>query len=139
MTIHLRPATNYDVNIFYELVCDPKVRQMSFNQADISLETHIKWFSEALQKESLFVVEKDGKAVGQVRVNKSGEVDITISPLCSGNGYGAKALMLIGKRPLIAHIKYENISSQKTFERAGFSLLGCVEFNGHRCLEYIKH
>lgn len=124
--------------LIYNWACDPLVRSMSFNQSEISLETHNKWFNDKLVNNSLLILENENEQLGQLHIDEKHEVGIIISPSHRGKGFGVEALKLIEIRPLIAHIKHENLASKKIFEQAGFKLKGEVEFKGHRCLEYIK-
>lgn len=146
MDISIRKISKNDLMLLYTWANDPLIREMSFNQAFIPLETHKEWFSKVLLSSEihLFVVEdtQNHSPVGLIRIDADGEIGISISKEYRGLGISSKIIELGIKNgshhpKLIAHIKPNNIPSIKAFEKVGFRYIGIVNYKGNDCLEYI--
>ena len=132
--ITLRFVCEDDCKDLFDWRNDSLTRQMSFNTNEIKYEDHIKWFNKTLKnsKISIFLGENNnGEKVGQVRFDRKGkfaEVNICISPLFRGKGYGTIMLREscinyfnnFDVDAIIARIKHKNDISVKAFANAGF-------------------
>lgn len=128
--IYLRKATYEDMETLFNWANDIEVRKNSFNQNLINLENHIKWFNNKLKDDDsyIFIIYDDeGNDIGQFRVdveNKIGLIDYSVDKKYRGLGIGKNILILIKEKfkdiVLIGRVKYNNISSIKSFENAGF-------------------
>ena len=131
-----RTATAADEALYLQWANDADVRKNSFNEAQISPQNHHSWFSKKLKEEDalllVFLNEKQ-EPVGQVRIDKGDylQVDISVDQQQRGKGYALQMLQMalteyvqrFGKNiRIFSLIKRENISSIKTFEKAGFKL-----------------
>jgi len=146
--VSLRKATPEDLMFYFELRNDPSARTFQFNTESIDLATHKAWFSLKLQDVDtrLFVIEKEGEKIGQVRVDlqgSAGEIHIALVPSWRGKGYAPLAIRQAVSqvfqeraevRTIDAHIKESNAASQKSFERAGFQSKGRTTFRGNECI-----
>jgi spore coat polysaccharide biosynthesis protein SpsF len=149
--ITLRRANESDLMFYFSLRNDESVRQVSFSNDAIDLETHTSWFSKKLKDPNcyMFVALDDGKPVGQMRIDlegDGGETNIAIAPEGRGKGYAPIIIReaceaVLKERAevgyLLAHIRPDNTASIKSFEKAGFVENGVVNYKSTRCLELI--
>lgn len=147
--ISLRKAQKQDLMFYFQLRNEPSVRVLSFSAEPVDIATHTTWFSQKLQDPNtyLFVIEVGNELIGQIRVDvedNQGEVSIAIVPEHRGKGYAALAIQEASERvfeeaayvdAMVAHMKIENIASQKSFKRAGFLDNGAVSYKGYECKE----
>jgi spore coat polysaccharide biosynthesis predicted glycosyltransferase SpsG/RimJ/RimL family protein N-acetyltransferase len=133
----LRKVSSDDLLKVFELSNEDEVRRLSFTSGKIDLEAHITWFNSKLTSGSTFylMAEFAGEFAGQVRYeikNNESMVGISICKEYRGLGLSDKILINSAKllsetfkevRKIIAYIKEENITSQKTFEKAGYVLV----------------
>ena len=115
---------------------EPATRAASFNSAEISRETHLRWLERVLQDESraLLIVEVGGEALGQIRLDRSktdpevAEIHIGLDTAARGRSIGRRALRSaveqapdrIGAARVEARVKADNVASLRAFEAAGF-------------------
>ena len=133
--LEFREATHEDVTLYFNWANDPLVRSSSFNEKQIDLEDHKKWFQEKLnsRESTLLVAFKHGKPIGQIRfdaaVGEIYEIDFSLDTDHRGKSMGSDLLRqgteyFFGLRPfakkVVGKIKETNIASAKSFERAGF-------------------
>ena len=126
-----RTVREGDIWDIYEISNDPKVRRYSLNQKPISKEEHLNWF-EKVDKSLFFVLELNGKVIGQIRFQKIGnntfEVSISLHSNYRGKGFGRLLLRkgiseLLKRFPnakIFAKIREENEISKKLFKGFGF-------------------
>jgi len=134
-TVSLNKATLNDLEDLFALANDPVVRQNSFSQEPISIQTHTAWFNALLKDENstLYIIRSaEGRLISQVRFDrceKKAIISIAIAQAFRGKGLVVEILQHAIEQyrndyPGIiieARIKKENISSQKSFEKAGFT------------------
>jgi UDP-2,4-diacetamido-2,4,6-trideoxy-beta-L-altropyranose hydrolase len=152
MKIRFRKAVLEDADLYYNWVNDQLVRANSFNSNPINYENHVKWFSNKLLSDTtnfyLFINESN-TPVGQVRIETTSlETVIGISIAKDFRGLGLSTEMLIQathdylkKHPnsiIIAYIKIENISSYKSFLKAGFKQETIEMVDGTESYKLIK-
>jgi len=123
-----------DIWDIYEISNDPTVRRLSINQKPIEREEHINWF-QSVDKSLFFVLERDGKVIGQIRFNRKGErtfeVSISVHPLWRKQGLGKillkeglkRVFKLYPNAVVVAKIRVENTVSKKLFKSLGFEFL----------------
>lgn len=132
--VHLRPATDADVDRLFQWVNRPdSLANKLQTQAPIAREAHCAWFRErqASADTKIWIAESDGAAVGQVRLDRHGdelEVDIYVDQPARGKGLALA--MLDDARTnaaahwpalgLVARIKPDNWASRRVFSRAGY-------------------
>lgn len=141
MAAHLfsfRLATAEDAEMLLNWRNDPEVRSVSFNDAAIELDSHIKWLGRRLNdpNTAIWVAEnRDRRPVGQVRfeLNDSGTqaiVSIIVEQSMRGRGVGKVLIALASEEffesssasEIVAQIKPGNVASEKAFKAAGFQL-----------------
>ena len=134
-----------DCMLLWEWVNDPAVRNSAFQDRPILLEDHQKWCREKLTSDNCIVTiisDCYNTPVGQVRFEYNGEeavADISLAKPFRGRGFSDKVLQLGIQalprdnrwRRVKAYIKTNNIKSQKTFKRLGFSSGGEITICGH--------
>jgi RimJ/RimL family protein N-acetyltransferase len=118
----------------------PLVRQMSVNQAELSLQEHLTWLERALrEKNRLILIGElpDGQKIGVVRFDLNFEkmestISIIIDPAMQGKKLAAPLLQAgiegfahhygkgINSITLTAQIRHENTPSIACFSRVGF-------------------
>lgn len=141
-----------DKEILLQWANDPVTRQNSFYSNAITPAEHEQWFSDKLNdhREIMLMAVEEGRDVGHVRFSMQGdepEVNINIAPCERGKGYGTKVLKMAvqwlleqkGSPKVIAHIKPDNQSSIKTFQKAGFRICSLVSFKGQDCFKMQFH
>ena len=126
-----RTVKEEDIWDIYEISNDPTVRKYSLSQKPISKEEHLNWFKK-VDKSLFFVLELNGKAIGQIRFQKVGnntfEVSISLHPNYRGKGFGKlllrkgveKLLKCFPNAKILAKIREENEISKKLFKGFGF-------------------
>lgn len=147
--LRLREAEPEDARRLFEWANDPAARAQSFTKATIPWEDHERWFARKLaDADCLLLIAEDaqGQPVGQVRFDlgedASAIISIAIAPGYRGRGYGATAIaraceVLRARRaPLtvVAYIRRDNLASQRTFARAGFSAPMALDYQGHEAV-----
>jgi len=137
MAAHLfsfRLATAEDAEMLLNWRNDPEVRSVSFNDAAIELDSHIKWLGRRLNdpNTAIWVAEnRDRRPVGQVRfeLNDSGTqaiVSIIVEQSMRGRGVGKVLIALASEEffesssasEIVAQIKPGNVASEKAFKAA---------------------
>lgn len=125
------------IDIIYRWANEPETRKYAFNTEPISYETHLKWMREKLLDDNcLFYILQEGEEnIGQVRldsVEKTGIISYSIDKYFRGKGHGLRILLMLEKEIevsnlfidrlnlLIGRVKYENIPSQRCFEKLGY-------------------
>lgn len=146
----LRRATPADCRQLWLWVNDAATRASSFNSADVSWPDHVAWFEARLASPDtrMYIAEADdGAPVGQVRfdVDVAGDAEMDVSLDAAWRGrhlapgllrMAAEAFLLEGPRRLVAHVRPDNLASQRAFERAGFRRVGPEAVNGHWSVRY---
>lgn len=129
----LRRATIDDSGTILTWRNDPDTRSASFSDRVISVEEHEAWLTARLTSthdESIWIIERDGRAVGNGRIKiedrDRAEISIVIDPDLRGQGLGCASIRLLvqavrrmSRRP-VAYIRPENERSIKAFNAAGF-------------------
>ena len=140
-SLDLRPASDMDVRLFWELRNEPLARSMSRDQAPIDGSSHERWFKAALGDESrlLLVVESPIAPLGTMRFDRSdreARVSIQVARFARGKrlceamldlGMERAAKMWPDLRTFSAEIHRRNVPSQRCFERVGFVVTDSVD------------
>lgn len=148
MSLELRLGKLEDSNLLFELANDIDVRKNSFHNKRIQIEEHQNWYKNKLQDENskIFIAEVNGITVGQIRIDITNSKALISYSICKDHrkkGYGTEILKvlesLVKKEfntifTLVGRVKYENIASQKVFERLDYTRLDKKEH-----IEYIKN
>lgn len=150
---YLRPALKNDAKIIYDLSSDPAVRENSINTKPIEWKEHLDWFDKKLGDRNhlfLLVFSKKEEFIGQVRgamEESSAVISISISAPFRGKNLSSKILISASKRifdyfdtveRIKAYIKPENISSIKSFLRAGYVYCSTERINNEDFNLYLK-
>lgn len=102
----------------------------------IPYETHVEWFHRVLEDNTIqqYILYHKAIPAGQIRINIEdgiGLISYSIATDMWGHGFGSLILTLLKEklekekgigavRKLKGQVKYENIASQKAFERCGY-------------------
>ncbi len=132
-------------DLLYKWANDEDVRKNSFNSDKIDYETHKKWFKEKLNtnKSSIYIYYYNDIPIGQIRLDFDGDkayISYSIDKVYRGQGHGDNILILIENelinttlKYLYGKVKYNNIASQRKFEKLGFKKVCKEDY-----IEYIK-
>ena len=125
--MNLRKADGDDCWDVFKWINDPYTRAMFFSSKEVTRNEHWAWFNQTIVKDDseIYMIEDEDRKVGTLHVHKVAigwEVSINIAPEERRKGYAVKALKELANLypDLVAHIKLDNVISQKTFEEAGF-------------------
>ena len=139
--IKITRATIDDMLDLFELVNDYEVRKNSFNQENIKLEDHKKWFTKKINDSKCLILlgkDYDGKFFGSVRfeLDKNSSknnyiISIQISQKFRGKKYGEPLLKLaieefykiFKNSNILAKIKNNNLASIKIFKKNNFIVI----------------
>lgn len=135
--IFLRFVEQSDCEKLFNWRNDFEVRNLSGNKEELSFEKHKKWFDNSLQDKNILIfiiLNEEYKEIGQVRFNNN-IISISLDKTYRGNGYGTISLTKSSEiflkyfkyNDIIAKIRNENISSIKSFEKAGYKLFSSDE------------
>lgn len=152
--IYLRDACEGDCVLVYKWANDPDSRAASFSTDPIAWEEHIQWFGRKLTDLDciLFIaLDREGSPLGQVRFEIEGSdcdavISTSIDSNFRGRGMGSLIILrateeLFKRRPISrinAFIKPKNWVSIRSFEKAGFIMVGMKTIKGNEALHYIK-
>jgi RimJ/RimL family protein N-acetyltransferase len=121
-----------DARFLLDLRNDPEVRRQSRIAAPVSEKEHLSWLDGTLAdvETHLFVIDADGIAVGQLRLDGTGteaELSLALTESARGKGIGTAALLAAHN---VAHgleltsvravVKESNSASLATFTAAGY-------------------
>jgi spore coat polysaccharide biosynthesis predicted glycosyltransferase SpsG/RimJ/RimL family protein N-acetyltransferase len=125
----IRSANANDCLLYFDWANDPEVRTQAFSSEAIIWEAHQNWFSKKLESEAsqLFVLEKMGTAVGQIRFDFHDGywwIDYSISKDFRGQSLSKTLLRrglqkmhsIYGTAAIRAQVKISNVPSQRAFE-----------------------
>ena len=141
MTIHLRPATLEDVSFLADVVITATIAQGRFPQDEDRDEYRAgyeDWTREtilgAIPDCTLSVIERDGYAVGRLRVVRP-QTSITLAgiqilPLYQNQGIGSALIEQLKREddqhqiPLHVSVEKDNPHARRLYERLGCRLIG---------------
>jgi len=135
MMLAFRKANEFDELLTFNWVNDDLVRKNSYKSDIIKLEDHINWFKKAIKDKNLefLIFFVDNNPIGQIRISRINENESLIGILVDinyrGKGYSTSMLKISSDYYLklncgckiLAYIKNENITSQKSFLNAGYT------------------
>ncbi|MEO8157948.1 MAG: UDP-2,4-diacetamido-2,4,6-trideoxy-beta-L-altropyranose hydrolase [Betaproteobacteria bacterium] len=136
--VRVRPARDDDAEKVFSWRNAVETRRYSHDPRPLSLESHLKWFRNALadEKRVLLIGEGQGGSVGVLRYDLgpgTATVSVYLDPLQQGRGF-APALLLEGQRwlqmsrpeilRLRAQVQPNNLASRRAFAKAGFAECG---------------
>ncbi|MDP3467532.1 MAG: UDP-2,4-diacetamido-2,4,6-trideoxy-beta-L-altropyranose hydrolase [Daejeonella sp.] len=133
LTISLRDVKSEDCKLLFSWANEPAVRMNAVNNNKIEWKEHIAWFSKILSggNSRIFILERSGKPVGQVRFDLKGDhfiIDYSVDKDFRSKGLGKlmlkKSIDRIGKGSFKAIVKAENISSVAVFKSLSFEEAG---------------
>lgn len=144
--LFLRPATKNDLALYFRWANDPTTRANAFDQNQIELETHRRWFRAKLSDENcaMYVLMMGVDPVGQIRfdqINDYVEIGYSIDNSFRGQGLGLELVRLgmsemirSGRTSFRARVKHDNHASASIFRKAGF-----VEMSESKYLSFSFH
>ena len=152
--VTFRKANLSDVNLYYNWLNDPEVREKSFDSNIIKWEDHVSWFNEKINNPNYFFYIFQNNSldyIGQVRIQKLNDMNsvigVSVSSEQRGLGYGliilresCKDFFKLNNSYIInAYIKNNNISSKIIFEKAGFIFLENILYNNFNTDHYVLY
>lgn len=150
--IHFRFAKESDTDLYYKWSNDSTVRKNSYNQDEITYESHVKWFNSKLRSPLCFFylfLNEENQPVGQVRIDNNGTetvIGISIDENFRGKKLGSVLIKMasedyLKKHPtenIVAYIKQENSASYNSFTKAGFGREEIVTEKGIKSCKLFK-
>ena len=135
--MQLRNATYNDWKILLDWRNDSITRENSFDQEEISEQTHKIWFNKSLSNSNreIYILEDNNVPVGSIRsdnINDQYLLSWSIAPDQRGKGYGTKILEIYlqdKKGEFLAEIQPENIASIKMVQKNGCKQLNEIKYN----------
>jgi RimJ/RimL family protein N-acetyltransferase len=132
----IRRAGRDDARLLFDWVNRPDSRAASLlAQRPVAWDEHCRWLDERMADPAsrLWIVEVDGRPVGQVRLQDRGrgpEVALFVEERARGRGIATAALALAleeargtwARAYAVAKVRLDNVASRRLFERAGFRL-----------------
>lgn len=146
--IQIREGTLAECKFVYTLSRDKLVRDNSFDQSEIDMESHIEWYNNLLvdPNRHIFILSNEGVDYGIVRFTKEKDywvVGISIIPEFRGKGFAEKTLKsaidYLDNESLGIHafIKKSNLASIRVFEKNDFVINQEIEINNIPSVEMI--
>jgi len=147
----LRPVRKEDCRLLWEWTSAPDVRAVSFSSEPIPRDEHVKWFNSKLtDSQCIFYISTNGKGtpIGQIRFDSEeneARVSVSVDPKFRGKGYGNAMIWLASQEVfnvsdvtvIHAHVKKDNDSSVRAFEKAGFTVAGTEKVHGHQAIHLV--
>jgi len=148
----MRPAQAADCSLLWRWTNDPAVRKASFSSAEIPWEAHTFWFAQRMADpgSTFLIFEEESEPVGCVRFQSSSmadtEIGVTLGPQFRQCGLAPRLLDRATEHAfeqgtaqrVHAYIKLDNPASARSFERAGFSLIGTTRVKENEALHYVR-
>jgi len=148
----LRPATAADAGLLLAWANDPVTRAAGFHPEAIAIDEHERWLAARLASPAtrLWIGEEDGRAVGQVRLERDeggiAEIGISVAPEARGRGVARRLLATaietgradaaFGLTGFLARVRPDNAASLALFRGAGFAETGREVVNGLPCVVF---
>lgn len=135
------PCSFDDAVLIHQWRNDPRTTRYWINKRVFPIDEHLNWFEKNLNNpyEIMLFPILNSQRIGLIRLSKNKDGDITyaevgiyLDPNLHGRGHGLKILLSLPDwvkknepeiEVLIARVGKNNLASNKTFSRAGFSLL----------------
>ena len=123
----LRVATMADAKLLFVWRNDPETRAASLTTEPLDWDAHLAWLGEVLENSDrrLWVAEEGGP-VGQVRLDRHGDVEIisvSVAPSARGRGLAARIIAAAcaqARGTVVARVRPDNDRSLRAFAAAGF-------------------
>lgn len=150
--ISLRAATAGDAKMIFEWRNDPVIVGLGSSQREVTWAEHQEWFSQSITsgKRRIFIVEKDGLGIGQVRFDLVASSECVISAYLlaqfTGRGWGVEAMrsaceMIFEIWPIqfvTACVRAENKAVQSALGKVGFEEIASKAAPGQRAFQLIR-
>lgn len=150
--ISLRAATAADANMIFEWRNDPVIVGLGSSQREVTWAEHQEWFSQSITsgKRRIFIVERDGAPIGQVRFDLVANSECVISAYLlaqfTGRGWGVEAMrsaceMIFEVWPIqfiSACVRAENKAVQSALGKVGFEEIASKSAPGHTAFQLIR-
>ncbi|WP_371362954.1 hypothetical protein SRRS_39660 [Sporomusa rhizae] len=131
----LKEATVENIDLLFIWVNDKSVRESAFNSKVIAYQEHKDWFYKKLNSSNckIYIGYVNDYPIGQVRIDIEEDIaiiDYSVDRRYRGKGYGVLLLEALANKvknfdrkidKLIGNVKYSNLSSQRTFDKAGYN------------------
>ncbi len=130
----LRYATIEDCDLLFKWANDKETRKNAFSTEPIPYDTHVKWFNNKMKSDNckILILQMEDIPIGLLRLdyeNDTATISYSIDSDHRGKGFGKEIVLQSynyflennkGCKYLKALVKYENIASQKIFEKLDF-------------------
>jgi UDP-2,4-diacetamido-2,4,6-trideoxy-beta-L-altropyranose hydrolase len=151
-SISLRPVGAEDARLLFEWRNNPEIVRLGSSQREVTWPEHEKWFLQSIGSDErcIFIVERDGLAIGQVRFDLARQSECVISVYLAneftGRGWGIEAITsaceeIFKRWPIglvLAQVRIENNTGQSAFRKAGFHEVDGESMPGHRTFQLMR-
>jgi UDP-2,4-diacetamido-2,4,6-trideoxy-beta-L-altropyranose hydrolase len=149
--VSLKPFTESDSKLLWELNNDRSARVVSFNSHVITWEEHERWVAQRLRDPGFvqfIAMDAAGETLGQIRFeirDAEATVSFTVETAHRGFGYGGilikkgcEQLLRMRKVDSVhAYVKPDNKASIRCFDYAGFAAVGVTWIKDQDALHYV--
>jgi len=148
-SLFLRKVIMADKELLLLWANDSETRKWSFNSNTITPSEHKKWFKNKLNSPNvlMLMLEYENRPAGLVRLERDDDevvLNYVIAPEERGQGLASNMLEMAmdmkedywGNIKILAYTLPENIASEKSLEKAGFTFLNSAE--GKNCYKFNK-
>lgn len=152
-SVRFRKVHETDCKLLWDWANDLHVRTVSFHQAQIPWEEHVRWFKSKITNPNfLFLIAMDSidRPIGQARFdldkkNKEAVISVSVDRKYRGRGYGSTMIRLASQKLfhlsrinlIHAYIKKNNEASIHAFVKAGYKEAGVTEIQGHQSIHLL--
>lgn len=134
--LRLRAAEARDSELLLQWRNDPSTQAQSFDSSEVERAGHEQWLERKLAARSttsFFILESDGRPIGQARIeatnDRCGEISVSLDAAARGQGLGVeliehatqRAADELGLDAVDARIKPTNAVSRRAFAAAGYT------------------
>ncbi|MBK6524756.1 MAG: GNAT family N-acetyltransferase [Crocinitomicaceae bacterium] len=134
LELTIRRTNLSDLDIVYNWINDPLVRNQSYSTAAVSMSNHTNWFNSKINSSqtSYYILEFKGERMGQIRFEHTGNsalINYLIAPEFRQKGWGSVLLKkgileMLRENPKVkeisGYVKLGNAASRNSFIRCNF-------------------
>jgi len=134
LKLYLRPVAFDDCLKIFKWRNNPFLLSFSSSQKTVEWEEHTRWFKNSIDSDKtiIYIINYDGKDIGQVRFDKQNEqiwvISVYVIQEFTGQGIGVHAIKIGCKKifkkfencEIISCVRNDNLRAHYAFIKAGF-------------------
>lgn len=143
------PVNLSHIDLIYQWANEEETRKYAFHTEQIEYSTHQRWMREKLKDANclFYICCNHAENIGLIRVDvlkEQGLISYSVDKRYRGRGYGKRMLHLLEQeitnhpkwngniKELLARVKYENLPSQRCFEKLGYKRMEFEQYIEYR-------